>query len=58
MLRIQRIDVRYTIPVPAGMREAAERALEHHVLNCPVAQTLTPCVEIAWEADIQEEEPA
>lgn len=31
-----------------------DRALETHVAGCPVAQTLTPCVEIAWEADVRE----
>lgn len=40
--------------VPAGKREAAERALEMHREHCPVAVTLTPCVDIEWEADIEE----
>lgn len=53
-LKITRIDVRYDLKIPAGKREEAERALRLHVSKCPVAQTLTPCVEIAWEADIEE----
>ncbi|MFQ5890157.1 MAG: OsmC family protein [Gemmatimonadota bacterium] len=53
-LRIMRIRVRYEIEIPAGKRSEAERALEHHVSHCPVAQTLTPCVEIEWEAEIKE----
>jgi len=57
-LRVVRIRVRYSLRIPAGMRDDAERALEHHVSKCPVARTLSPCVEIAWEADIQEESPA
>ncbi|MFB6240685.1 MAG: OsmC family protein [Gemmatimonadota bacterium] len=54
VLVIARIHVRYEIEVPAGKRGDAERALEKHVENCPVARTLTPCVEIDWEAEITE----
>lgn len=54
VLEIDRIEVRYDIEIPAGKREEAERALENHVQNCPVARTLIPCVEIEWEADIRE----
>ncbi len=55
-LRITRIHVRYEIVIPMGKRREAERALEHHVAHCPVAQTLTPCVEIVWDAEIRERE--
>ncbi len=55
VLKIDRIVVRYEIRIPRGKREAAERALEIHVSKCPVAQTLTPCVEIEWDAEIREE---
>jgi len=55
-LRITRIHVRYEIVIPKGKRREAERALEHHVAHCPVAQTLTPCVEIVWDAEIRERE--
>lgn len=54
VLEIDRIRVRYDLEVPAGKREEAERALETHVESCPVARTLTPCVDIEWEADIRE----
>lgn len=53
-IAIQRIRVKYRIKHPPGKREAAERALEHHVDHCPVAQTLLPCVEISWEAEFEE----
>lgn len=46
--------MRYRLRVPAGKREAAERALAVHQDHCPVALTLTPCVHIDWEADIEE----
>jgi uncharacterized OsmC-like protein len=47
--------VQYDIIIPRGTRTEAERALSYHVEKCPVAQTLTPCVEIAWDAEIREE---
>lgn len=56
VLRIERIRIRYEIRIPEGKREAADRALSLHVSKCPVAQTLTPCVEIEWEAEITETE--
>lgn len=55
VLQITRIHVTYRLKVPAGRREAAERALEKHVDGCPVAQTLVPCVDIGWDAEIEEE---
>ncbi len=54
VLRITRIHVTYRLKIPEGTRAAAERALAKHVDGCPVAQTLLPCVEIEWEAEIQE----
>jgi uncharacterized OsmC-like protein len=48
--------VLYEIVVPKGMRAETERALAHHASKCPVAQTLTPCVQIEWEAEITETE--
>ena len=53
-MKIDRILVRYEIRIPSGTREAAERALEVHASKCPVAYTLMPCVDIQWEADIEE----
>jgi len=54
VLEIDSIHVRYEMEIPAGTRAEAERALESHVQSCPVARTLTPCVEIEWEAEIRE----
>lgn len=54
VLQITRIHVAYRLRVPRGKRAAAERALDAHVDGCPVAQTLIPCVEIEWEAEIEE----
>jgi uncharacterized OsmC-like protein len=54
VLQITRIHVTYRMKVPSGKRGAAERALASHVDGCPVAQTLIPCVEIVWDAEIEE----
>ncbi|MFQ5688878.1 MAG: OsmC family protein [Gemmatimonadota bacterium] len=54
VLRIRRIRLRYEIRIPPGKREAVDRALAHHVSKCPVAQTLMPCVQIEWEAEVRE----
>lgn len=54
MIRISRIRVRYVIQIPEGRREDLDRALSAHVASCPVAQTLLPCVEIEWEAEVTE----
>lgn len=54
-IAVTQIRVKYRIKLPAGQREAAERALEHHQGKCPVAQTLTRGVEISWDADFEEE---
>jgi len=57
-LRIESIHVRYRLRIPAGERAAAQRALATHREHCPVAVTLTPCVAIDWEAEIEEIEPS
>ncbi len=49
-IRITRIEVRYQIRIPAGKRAEAERGGPRSARS-----TLTPCVEIGWEADIREE---
>lgn len=54
VLKVTRIHVAYRLKVPDGKRAAAQRALDAHVGGCPVAQTLIPCVEIEWEAEIEE----
>jgi len=52
---LTRIDVRYTIRLPAGAdREAVDRALASHVAKCPTAQSIKDSVEIAWTADLVE----
>ena len=55
VLRIARMRVHYTIRIPRGMREAAERAVATHEAKCPAAASVRGCIPIAITADIQEE---
>jgi organic hydroperoxide reductase OsmC/OhrA len=54
VLRISRIRVRYTLRIPSGMREAAERALATHEQKCPAASSVRGCIPIEIDAAITE----
>lgn len=54
VLRISRIRVRYTLRIPKGTREAAERALATHEQKCPAASSVRGCIPIEIQADISE----
>jgi len=50
VLLIKRIRVRYTLTgCPEDKREAARRAHDHHAQRCPVARTISGCVDISTE---------
>lgn len=51
-IRLTRIDIHYTLRIPAGTREAVDRALSRHQERCPTAQSLAAAVDIRWTADI------
>lgn len=55
VLRISRIRVHYTLRIPRGLREAAERAVATHDQKCPAATSVRGCIAIAITADINEE---
>jgi uncharacterized OsmC-like protein len=55
VLRITAIRVRYELKVPAGKREAAQRAVETHEQKCPAATSVRGCIPIMITADIVEE---
>lgn len=55
VLRIARMRVHYTIRIPRGMREAADRAVVTHEAKCPAAMSVRGCIPIAITADITEE---
>ena len=55
ILRITRIRVHYTVRVPAGKREAAERAMATHEQRCPAATSVRGCIALDISGDIVEE---
>ncbi len=55
VLRITRIRVRYDVRIPAGKREAAERAIATHEQKCPAATSVRGCIPIEINAEITEE---
>jgi uncharacterized OsmC-like protein len=56
IVTLTRIDIRYTLQIPAGSRETVERALARHREKCPTAQSLKAAVAVEWTADIHEVE--
>jgi uncharacterized OsmC-like protein len=54
MVTLTRIDVHYTLHIPAGTREVVDRALERHRDKCPTARSLAGAVAVEWTADITE----
>ena len=55
ILRITKIRVHYNVRIPAGKREAAERAIATHEQKCPAATSVRGCIAIEFTADIVEE---
>jgi uncharacterized OsmC-like protein len=51
-IRIKSIHVHYDLAVPAGAREAAERALHLHPEGCPAHQSVKDAIEITWDATL------
>ena len=55
-IRITEIIVYYDLTIPAGKRDAAERALQVHPQGCPAHESVKDAIKITYEADIKEEE--
>ena len=51
---LRAVRVHYRLRIPAGTREAVDRALAKHQDKCPTAHTLANCVAITWSADVTE----
>jgi hypothetical protein len=51
VLRLRKIVVTYRLQAPEARREAAERALAHHVRHCPNARSVAASIEIVTEMD-------
>ena len=54
VLRITSIRVRYSLQIPKGKREAAERAIATHERKCPAATSVRGSIPIDIQADIEE----
>jgi organic hydroperoxide reductase OsmC/OhrA len=55
ILRITKIRVHYDLRIPAGKRDAAERAIATHEQKCPAATSVRGCIAIEFTSDIVEE---
>jgi organic hydroperoxide reductase OsmC/OhrA len=55
VMRITKIRVHYSVKIPPGKREAAERALATHETKCPAATSVRGCIATEITADITEE---
>jgi len=51
---LTRVSIRYRLRIPAGTREAVDRALARHQEKCPTAKSLEPAVAVSWTAEIVE----
>jgi organic hydroperoxide reductase OsmC/OhrA len=54
MVTLTEIRVHYRLRIPAGSREAVDRALSRHRDKCPTAHSLRNAVPVQWTADIEE----
>jgi len=52
-IRITAIHVHYDVAVPAGDREAAERALAVHPEGCPAHQSVKGAIAVTWAATLR-----
>jgi uncharacterized OsmC-like protein len=52
VLVIERITVRYRLPVPDDLREEVERVHAFHARACPVARSLEGGIEVRTELEL------
>jgi len=52
VLVIRRIHVVYHLKASAGREEAIRRAFEVHPPSCPVYRTLSGCIDVTMELDL------
>ena len=48
------VKVHYRLRIPAGTREAVDRALARHLERCPTAASLKGKIDVSWSAEIEE----
>lgn len=51
---LTRIEVTYSLRIPASRREVVDRALARHRDKCPTAASLKGAVDVEWTANIEE----
>ncbi|MBR9990853.1 MAG: OsmC family protein [Gemmatimonadetes bacterium] len=56
VVTLTRIDIHYTLRIPAGSRERVDRALARHREKCPTARSLAGAVIVEFTADVVEQE--
>jgi organic hydroperoxide reductase OsmC/OhrA len=56
IVRLTSIAVQYRLHIPAGTRDAVDRALSRHQEKCPTAVSLAAAIPISWTADITEQD--
>jgi organic hydroperoxide reductase OsmC/OhrA len=54
VITLTRIDIHYTLSIPAGTRDTVDRALARHRDKCPTARSLAGAVAVEFTADITE----
>jgi len=54
IIRLTGIHVHYRLRIPAGTRDAVDRALTRHRDKCPTAQSLAGAIAVEWTADVTE----
>jgi uncharacterized OsmC-like protein len=52
-IRIRSIHMHYELAVPAGSREATERALVLHPQGCPAHQSVQGAIDVTWDARVK-----
>ena len=58
IVRLTSIKVHYRLTIPAGTREAVDRALSRHQEKCPTEVSIAAAIAISWTAAIPEHEAA
>jgi len=53
-IRISTISIHYTLAIPKGDRDKAQRALEAHPAGCPAHQSVQGAIAVTWDAEIEE----
>ena len=52
VLKIIRIDVRYTLKIASGKRAEAQQCFETYLTGCPAAQSVIGCIDITHNLEM------